>query len=371
MNKKHVLLGVAIGAVLGMAVGLFLFRERNYIRIMAVTGATPLAVKADVGSGISLKIFGLTKRTYHFDHRALNAMAPVYLRTREVSPAGKFEGTYRYSGVSVLHLLEGVAPQKPQNALFDKPHDIVVTFVSKRGERRHFSYGELTMTDDSSPVILAYRRDPLVPASKDLDRPYPHNLHQGPLLGLRLVCPAEPDTSRYLDDVQQIEFRDPGVAHPALPVTRKGEKCVSAGVTTIRGDRLAPLITAGVAETVVADWVRTGHGQGFKGISTATGYKLRDLLVANFPGCGQEDWFLFVACDGYRAIFSGREIFVTEAGKRMMLLATVDGKPLKTGLSMGPVADYFIDRQVWGLTHIAMLDRSLLVGKSGLNQSEK
>lgn len=362
MKKKSLLLGVGIGALVGALLCVlfdsFLDRERDYAAIMAVTGATPLAVKAEVGAGFTLEVSGLTKKVYRFGSLSLNAFAPVYLRTREVSPAGRFEGTYRYAGIPVLHLLEGVAPQKPADAAFDRPLDLVVTFVSRRGEKRHFSYGELTMIDDAGAALLAFRRDPLVPSSKDNVRPYEYNLHRQPLTGFRLVCPAEPDTARYLDDVVQIVLRDPGCAHPTLPKLRKGEKCVSPGVSVLSGDRLAPLTTAGLAEVTVTDWVRTGHGQGFKGISTASGYGLRGVLEANFPGCGREDWFLFVACDGYRALFSGREIFATEAGRRMMLIAAVDGRPRKSGLSLGPIADYFVDREIWGLTHIVRLDPS-------------
>ena len=36
----------------------------------------------------------------------------------EDAPDGKFMGTYRYSGIPVLHILEGVAPKKAANAAF-------------------------------------------------------------------------------------------------------------------------------------------------------------------------------------------------------------------------------------------------------------
>lgn len=68
--------------------------------------------------------------------------------------------------------------------------------------------------------------------------------------------------------------------------------------------------------------------------------------------------FLFVACDGYRTLFlfSGRDIFSTETGRRMMLIDELDGKPRRGGSSLGPVKDYFVDREIRGLTHIIMLD---------------
>ena len=40
-----------------------------------------------------------------------------YRLSREVAPDGKFMGTYRYSGIPVLHILEGVAVKKPDNCV--------------------------------------------------------------------------------------------------------------------------------------------------------------------------------------------------------------------------------------------------------------
>lgn len=323
---------------------------------MTVTGATPLAVKAEVGRGAELEVSGLTKKVYKFDKGALNAFASVYMRTREVSTAGKFEGTYRYSGIPVLNILEGIAPEKPKDAAFDRPLDMIVTFISESGEKRHFGYGEITMTTDENPVILAYIRKPLMPSKEDKEKPYGFNIHKGDLKGLRLICPAESDTGRYLDNVVKIVLRDLNTAHPSFPVMKKGLKCSSEGIKTLHGSSLKDLNTAGVKPAAINGWVRTGHGRGYKGISTASGYEMRDLLKKNFTSAGPDKYFLFIACDGYRTIFSGREIFMTDAGSKMMLIKDVDGKPAQGGMSLGPVADYYVDRETWGLTHIVMLE---------------
>lgn len=354
INKKHALIAAAVTAVICVTAFSCYNSRKNYLQIVAVTGATPIAVKADVKQGMSLEVSGYTERVYKFSASALNAFAPVYLRTREVSAAGKFEGTYRYSGIPVLHILEGVAPKKPENAPFDRPLDMVVTFVSSEGKQSHFSFGELTMTDDSNPVILAYAREELLPSKPK--ESYEWNIHKGNVKGLRLVCPAEKDTARYLDDVVKIVFREIEVDNSILPVTQKGHKCSSGSVKIVDGKRVAPLNLAGVKTATLKDWVRTGHGQGFKGISTAKGYDLTDVLMRNFPGAGPDSYFLFVACDGYRTLFSGREIFTTEAGEAMMLITDVDGKKLPTGTSMGPVKDYYVDRETWGMTHIVKIN---------------
>lgn len=349
-------LGFIVAAVLTAAVSTKLQAGRNHLAIMAVTGATPLALKEEVGRGFSLEVSGDTERVYRFGPGALNAFASVHRRTLEVSPTGEFEGSYRYTGVPVHHILEGIVPRKAAGAAFDRPLDMIVVFSTEDGERRHFSYGELTMTDDSEAVMLAYARSELLPTKLPADQTYPWNRHRDPLSGLRLVCPGEPDTGRYLDDVVKIELREPLVDVAGLPALQRGERCVADSIMVVAGGDARPLSVAGVATATVEGWVRTGHGRGFKGISTATGYDLRALLSANFPGADPSHFFLFVACDGYRAVFSGREIWCTEAGRRMLLIVEIDGEPLPGGASVGPVRDYYVDRVVRGVTHIVRLD---------------
>jgi len=61
-------------------------------------------------------------------------------------------------------------------------------------------------------------------------------------------------------------------------------------------------------------------------------------------------------CDGYRALFSGREIFLSDDGASYMIIDSIDGKSATGKYMLAPVDDYFVDRDVWGLTHIVMLD---------------
>jgi hypothetical protein len=104
----------------------------------------------------------------------------------------------------------------------------------------------------------------------------------------------------------------------------------------------------------ISDWVRTGHGRGLKGDrpAYASGYHLPSFLKQNFPDCGPDDFFVFTACDGYRSTFSGREIFNTQAGNAFLLLNSLNGEPPKGGQTIGAASDFFVDRCVWGLSHV-------------------
>ncbi len=356
MKRNHIILIAAVAGAFVLFAGYRLVFPKNQMQIMAVTGATPLAVKQDVKNGTTLEVSGLTKKVYKFGADALNAFAPTYLRTREVAPDGKFMGTYRYSGIPVLHILEGVAPKKPENAAFDRPLDMIVTFEDADGRRVHFGYGELTMTDDSNPVLLAFDRREVLPSEPKKGEPYTWNAHHENVKGLRLVCPAETDTARYMDNVKRIVIGDVEVDNALLPVMKKGTKCSSDSLTVVAGGKAKPVRFDGVERAVVKSWVRTGHGKGYKGISNAEGYNLASLLRKNFPGCGPQNFFLFVACDGYRSIFSGAEIFKTLDGSGIMLIDKLDGKRPATGPMLGPVNDYYVDRDIWGLSHIMLIE---------------
>ena len=361
INKKHIIITAVITAVIFSLLFYFFSIRKNYAQIMAVTGATPLAFKVDVKSGISLEVSGSTEKVYKFNSSSLNAFASTYLRTKEVDADGKFQGTYRYTGIPVINILEGIAPKKPEDAPFDRPLDLIVTFISSDNKQSHFSYGEITITDDTNPVMLAYSRTELVPTKSRDNEPYKWNIHKGDVKGLRLICPGDSDTSRYLDDVVKIVLREVDVDNSMLPVMQKGLKCkaglvkVVDSVKVIEGGKVEALTLSGVEKISINSRIRTGHGQGFKGISGVQGYDLRSLLKKNFPGSDSGDYFLFVACDGYRTLFSGREIFLTEAGKNMMLITEVDGKEQSAGMTLGPIKDYYVDRETWGMSHIVRI----------------
>ncbi len=323
------------------------------VDIEALTGATPLAVKRDVPRGVTLAVNGMVKKEYRFSRRALNGMAATRIRTREVAPGGEYLGAYIYYGIPLFNILEGVEPKKPEGAPFDRPLDMIVEVVSDGGQKARFSYGELTMTDDSLPVTLAYRREQVLPA-KDPEK-YDKNSFREDIEGLRLICPRDPDTGRYLDNVTAVILTTTDADYENLPAMKKGADCESDSIQCVETGASRTGSFAGVPTRDVTGWVRVGHGQGYKGISTASGYDLRSYLTKNFPGSGRDDFFLFVACDGYRTIFSGREIFATGDGKSFIIADKLDGKKPKGGVMLAPVDDYFVDRDLWGLTHIVLI----------------
>jgi len=327
--------------------------HHDYYNAVTVTGATPKALSRQVPSGFGLSVEGMTKKTYRFSHSALRAFATTRIRTKEISPGGNFLGTYMYSGIPVFNILEGVAPEIPSYTGMDTPTDFLVTFVSRSGKRVFFSYGELVMTGDNLPVTLAYHCSQLLP-TKDPDK-YTYNLNKDELKGLRLIAPKEPDTSRYLDDVESIILSVPEVSGIVLPKRKKKCRCVSDNITVAERSLKHEAVFTDVGRSQIEQWTRVGHGTGYKGTKKVSGYRLAPFLETNFADIKPDDFFLFVSCDGYRCLFSAREIFSTTDGKSMVIIDDMDGKRPSGGNMLACLEDYFIDRSIWGVSYVVRL----------------
>ncbi|MBN2040378.1 MAG: hypothetical protein JW864_10070 [Spirochaetes bacterium] len=362
MKKLFIILIILLAVIFIVTFIPQLLTQISKIDIMSVTGATPVALYEKIPGNITLKVTGELKKDYSFTTRTLNGFAATRIRTQEVSPEGSLVGTYAYLGIPVLHILEGIAPKSPEDKeIFDRPLDMLVTFISSSGKSVNFSYGEIIFVNDSFPVTLAYNRKE-IKSSKNPEK-YEKNIYKENIKGLRLICPRDLDTLRYLDDIVEISMKKINTLYDKLPVQKKGEKCGSDSISCIEGNKVYTAKLKGVEKININHWFRTGHGQGFKGISSAEGYSLRHFLKLNFPNADKNRYFLFAACDGYRCLFSGREIFEHSDGEYMIILGKKDGKKVSSGYMLAPVKDYFVDRDIWGLTHVVMLANHRLAGQ--------
>lgn len=330
----------------------YLFSSLPNNKIDAKSQATPLASKIPVPSNLSLKFLGEVKYNYLLTSTDLSKLPAVKIRTKEVSSEGKTLGTYIYHGIPVYHILEGIAPRKNKGAPFDRPLDLVVSFISRDGRESRFSYCELTMTDDNTPVILAYHRAQLLPTKNP--KAYTKNHYKDNISGLRLICPGDLYDSRYLDEVVAVRFFCPPTTDHLLPAQSKGKKCSSKILWCIENGKIKRSSLYNILQIVCKNWFRTGHGRGIKSsyLEKATGYSLRQFISLHFNNCNSGDFFLFTACDGYRALLSWREIFQTVDGSRMILTIRRNSDNSIQDIRLACVADFFVDRNIWGLSHI-------------------
>ena len=354
--KRSILIGILIIACI-----FIWFRQKNknyYDLINAVSGATPLAVAADVPDDFSLTVNGLTKQEYRFTSSALNGFASTRIRTLEISGDGEFVGAYVYNGIPVFNILEGIAPEKPEPVLFDQPVDMVVTFSSDSGRSVRFSYNEIIMVDDSLPVTLAYQRRPIEPTTEKVRETYDKNRFTKPLDSLRLITPKDPDNSRYLDHVTTITLSMPDVPDKMLPPRVKKSKCTSHSIFCIDNNAIRPASFENINRIRKEPWVMISHGHGYDRTVSVEGFDLRSFLTENFTDIKDSDFFLFAACDGYRSLYSAYEIFRNVNGASMMIADTVNDQPSQNGFRLALTADFFTDRSMWGVSHVLRLRES-------------
>jgi hypothetical protein len=186
---------------------------------------------------------------------------------------------------------------------------------------------------------------------------YKGNKYHENISGLRLICPREPDTSRYLDNVVRMTLIELPTPDELLPPQIKNKKCSSSTIVCIYENTQRPASFENIPPVSISNWFRIGHGTGIKGdhLYNAAGYPIVSFLQHNFAGCNARDFFVFVGCDGYRSIFSGSEIFCTAAGNSFLLLKTMDESVPEGGLTIAVASDFFVDRCVRGVTHIVRI----------------
>jgi hypothetical protein len=235
-----------------------------------------------------------------------------------------------------------------------------VTFHSDSGEKVCFSFNELIMPGDCFPPTLAFSRKPVLPTNEKVQASYTGNRFSKDLSSFRLICPKEPDTSRYLDNVVRISYDSIPLRDEDLPPRRKKFKCRSDAIACVDGNIHTSGIFSAVDPKDCDRWIRIGHGHGFDNVTAARGYDLRGFIKINFREASPDDFFLFVACDGYRALFSGREIFLTADGAKMMIVDRLDGDTPLEGYMLAPTGDFFSDRAMWGLVQVVRIHHQMI-----------
>jgi len=353
MKKKRIII-----ILLSIFIIFIFFRQRNqnyYDLINAVSGATPLAVAKDVPEAMSLTVNGLVKQKYSFSSSALSGFASTRIRTKEFDDSGEFLGAYIYVGIPVFNILEGIEPQKSNDTEFKAPVDLLVKFTSVSNQTVYFSYNEIIMTDDSSPVTLAYYREPVWPSTERVRKNYTKNIFTSELAGLRLIAPGDSTEKRYLDNINQISLLTLPVPDNLLPTRQKNLNCTSSEISCIQNSIAHQGTFDNVKHSTANTWTMLGHGHGFEKTVDVSGYDLGSFLSRNFLNINSTDFFLFVSCDGYRCLFSCYEIFGTDQGSTMLIVDTMDKAPAKRGFRLAATSDFFADRSMWGLSAVVLV----------------
>ena len=280
--------------------------HKDYYDYLTMSGATPLAVARQVPSDFHLEIERagqesiplFRKRPQRPGHNA-HPQPGKSLRTANTW-VPIFTWASRY-----LTSWRGSPPKSRTIIPLTSRWTLLWLSIPNPGETVYFSFNELIMTGDCYPPTLAFSRKPVRPTNETVQETYAGNRLAEALTGFRLICPKEPDTARYLDNVVRISYKGIPLQDADLPPRRKKTKCHSGTIGCIDGNKHEPGLFEEATPKTRDRWIRIGHGHGFDDIAAARGYDLRTFIEANFSGISPDDFFLFVACDGYRALFLG------------------------------------------------------------------
>lgn len=296
---------------------------------------------------------------------------------------GDYRATLEVEGVALSAALEKAEVKKKTDDGFSRPLDLYIVVSGRSGQRALFSWGELFARADAGPLLVPRLRlrvpshheaiDETVypagllpfdaPGRQKLDLKSCSPCHGGPKppkldvpAGWCLVTPEDGFGGRFVEDVIEIRVEQVGIAvgidkETGKKLSEKGFVGAPAFVGLdgkaheVGPDRLAAVPRRKAADATI------GMGRGYHGTKRWEGVDLGDALRAVLPvGPAERDlWVLVTALDGYRALYSGSEVFTPRRGEGVLLVDREDDKALGPGsgrLKSLATGDFFIDRAV-------------------------
>jgi DMSO/TMAO reductase YedYZ molybdopterin-dependent catalytic subunit len=301
---------------------------------------------------------------------------------------GNFICSLEISGYALKDVLDRCGIKKEDDG-FDRPLDMIITAKGRNGGRALFSYGEVFLTNDEGPLladsarmILPTHHGPLNAGKNDptimLDikkrdaislqscischhGPPPESLHFPK--GWLLVAANDWFPGRYIEELTEIKVAQASVKVEAPPRGSSRDMLVESP-TIIGPDGKVHTFALEdyqkFPKQTVAD-VGIGIGRGYCGVSVWEGAPLKEVLRFLLVDCSidpRDTYVLVTGGDGYRASFSGSEVFNNSADKCVLLIDRKDGQALGKGSGAFTAiqrTDFFVDRNVRMVKEIRLI----------------
>lgn len=283
-----------------------------------ITGAQDAAI---------LRVSGLVKQPLRLSMADLARLPQVRVKYNDITSKGEFRGVFWLRGVPLRDLLE-LAQLDKEAGGFTKPTDLALVVRTRDGRQVALSWGEV-FHHEPADAVLAISSQPVLPKksckachSPEEYRPWMKQLERA--VGMpKLVLTRDKGSDRSLEGVCSLEVVGlaPGAWGPKKERLYSPRAVIKAGGKNLTLDKLS----AGPRLTVSADQV--GEGKGFHGRCEYRGVPLRDLLASLPPG-DLNTVYLVSAPDGYRSLTSWGELFLSPAGRRIILADRLGGKPI-------------------------------------------
>ena len=173
-------------------------------------------------------------------------------------------------------------------------------------------------------------------------------------MGWLLVAANDCFPGRYVEELTEIKVAQAGVKVEAPPRGSLRDMLIESP-TIIGPDGKAHAFTLEdyqkLPRQTVAD-IGIGIGRGYRGVSVWEGVPLKEmlrflLLDGRIDTC--DTYVLVTGGDGYRALFSGTEVFINSADTCVLLIDRKDGKELGKGSGAFTAVqrtDFYVDRNV-------------------------
>lgn len=270
----------------------------------------------------------------------------LYRETRLVDGKKEFGGAFRYEGVALSDILNGVQVQKKNQAEFNLPLDLLVVVENQAGERVVLSWGEIFYPAVRHRVLIALRAAPIVPTKTG-------KVWQVPSAP-RLVCGDDLVSIRNLAAPSRLTILS--VPH-AYTVNRAIDPLYAGAIELSGADgKVCGKIRSlpGKAEQRTYAECFYGRGMGFHGYEEFHGALLKDVLLATFPAAPaalKQGYFVLVGADGYRIAVTAAELYNRNDRNEPLLIDRGVGE--KGGrFSLFPAMDFFSDRAVKAVQYI-------------------
>jgi len=305
-------------------------RKRSLMLIPLILWLTALGASAHGAETPLLRVTGLVKQPLRLSLADLARLPRVRVKYNDITRGGEFHGVFWLWGVPLRDVLE-LAQVGKEAGGFPKQTDLALLVRSRDGRQVALSWGEVFHRQPAE-AVLAVAWKPVMPKKSctachrpEEYRPWLEQLQRKVVLP-KLVLSRDSSSDRSLEGVCSLEVVElaPGEWGP------KPERLYSPRVVLQAGDERRTLEKPPAGRRLAVEADQVGEGKGFHGRRRYEGVPLRDLLASLAPG-GLETVYLVSAPDGYRSLVSWGELFLSPAGRRILLADRLEGRPIAEG----------------------------------------
>ncbi|ABA87453.1 molybdopterin-binding tetrapyrrole methyltransferase, one heme-binding site, putative [Syntrophotalea carbinolica DSM 2380] len=291
-----------------------------------------LADVHETASNPVMTITGEVKRPLKLSVEELSRFQSVEIQLNEVDRDGNFHGVYRHQAVPLRTLLD-MAEVIKQDQPFEKPIDLAIRVTDTSGKQVVLSWGEIYYSN-AAEVAIAFAATPVKPMMTEArcqkchgPEIYQQSLKQyeRPAQLPKLLIRSDFYTDRCLEGVSRIEVID---LYPDLKVERKAK--LDSREFRVNGAVAKELKISSLKEYPHMEMQKkvVGVHMGYHGLHRYRGVSLAKILEQADIGNALTKAVVISAPDGYRALFSLGELFLSYQGRRIMLAESDNGKTL-------------------------------------------